>query len=112
MTSGRLLKKMAAACVVLAIASSAIGLITGYALTGAGLAIGLLLGSLNGYLMQSLMARGTPFALSGLVRILLFSSFVLIAALTLRTVAWTIPLGIGLAQLALVAVSVRQGTRT
>ena len=111
MTSGGLLKKMVAACVVLAIAAAVIGFVSGYALTGAGLAAGLMLGSLNGYLIQSLMARGTPFALSGLIRILLFSSLVLIAALTLRTAAWTLPLGIGLAQLALVAVSVRQGMR-
>ena len=111
MTSGGLLKTMLVVCVMLAIASFAIGLLAGYLAIGSALAAGVLLGSLNGYLIQGLMNRGTPFAASGVLRILFFSSLVLIAALSLHGAAWAFALGIGVAQLVMVAVSIRQGMR-
>jgi hypothetical protein len=43
---------------------------------------------------------------------LFFSSLVLTAALMFRTSAWTVALGIGCAQLVMVAVGIRQGLRT
>jgi hypothetical protein len=79
---------------------------------GFGLAAGILLGSFNGYLIQGLLGRRTPFVASSLLRIVLFSSVVLLAALMLRGIAWTLPLGIGVAQLVLVVVGIRQGLRT
>jgi hypothetical protein len=79
---------------------------------GFGLAAGILLGSCNGYLIQGLLGRRTPFVAGSLLRIVLFSSVVLLAALMLRGIAWTLPLGIGVAQLVLVAVGIRQGLRT
>ena len=112
MKSGSLLRETVVTCAVLAIAAVAVGAVTGYLPQGLGLAAGLALGSLNGFLIQGLMARGTPFTASGLLRIMFFSSIVLIAALTLHVaIAWTLPLGIGLAQLVLVGVGVRQGLR-
>ena len=41
----------------------------------------------------------------------MFSSIVLVAALMLGTAAWTLPLGIGIAQLVMVGAGVRQGLR-
>ena len=111
MKSGGLLRNMLVACALAALVAASAGVAIGRADIGLGLAAGLLLGSLNGYLIQELMARGTPFAASGVFRILLFSSFALLAAITLHAIAWTIPLGIGLAQLVLVAVGLRQGLR-
>jgi len=70
---------------------------------------GLLLGSLNGYLIQGLMGRGAPFVASSLLRIVFFSSVVLLAAFVLRGEAWTVALGIGVAQLVMVGVGIRRG---
>jgi hypothetical protein len=111
MKSGGLLRDMVVTCAVIAVAAAGAGAITGHIATGLGLAAGLMLGSVNGYLIQGLMDRGTPFAASGVLRILLFSSFALAAAMALRSIAWTIPLGIGIAQLVMVGVGVRRGLR-
>lgn len=111
MKSGGLLRDMVVACSLAALAAAGAGAATGHLGVGLGLAAGLMLGSFNGYLMQGLMARGTPFAASGIFRMLLFSSFALIAVLTLRSIAWALPLGIGLAQLILAGVALRRGLR-
>jgi hypothetical protein len=76
-----------------------------------GLAAGLLLGSLNGYLIQSLLGRGTPFVAGSLLRLVMFSTVAIAAALLLRGVGWSVPLGIGVAQLVMVGAGVRQGLR-
>jgi hypothetical protein len=110
MPSG-LLRDMVGVCVLAALVAAGAGAATGHLGVGLGLAAGLMLGSLNGYLIQGLMERGTPFAASGTLRILLFSSFALIAVLALRSIAWTVPLGIGLAQLIMVAAALRRGLR-
>jgi len=99
-------------CAVLAAAVAAGSAITGHAPYGAGIAAGLLLGSLNGFLIQSLIRRGMPFAASSLLRLVVFSAVAVFAALTLRSVGWTIPLGLGIAQLVMVGAGVRQGLRT
>jgi hypothetical protein len=111
MKSGSLVKNTVAACAVIAVAAAIAGSVTGHVVLGFGLAAGLMLGSLNGYLIQGLIARGAPFAAASLLRILFFSSLALIAALTLRGSAWSFALGIGVAQLVMVAVGIRQGLR-
>ena len=111
MTSGGLLRQTAAVCAVAAVASAVSASILGHTAAGLALAAGLMLGSLNGYLIQGLLNRGAPFVAASLMRILFFSSLVLIAALTLRTNAWALALGIGLAQLVLVGVGIRKGLR-
>jgi hypothetical protein len=111
MTSGGVLQKTVVGCLVISVATAAVASMVGQMAVGFGLAAGLMLGSLNGYLIRGLLSRGAPFAASSLLRILLFSSLVLGAALVLRGIAWTIPLGIGVAQLVMVAVGVRQGLR-
>jgi hypothetical protein len=111
MRSGGVLRKTVLGCLVISTATALVGTMVGQMAIGFGLAAGLMLGSLNGYLIQGLLARGTPFVASSLIRILLFSSLVLAAALVLRGIAWTIPLGIGVAQLVMVVVGVRQGLR-
>ena len=98
-------------CAIAAVASTAIASILGHPAAGLAMAAGLVLGSLNGYLIQGLLNRGAPFVAASLMRILFFSSLVLIAASTLRTNAWALALGIGLAQLVLVGVGIRKGLR-
>lgn len=111
MTSAGVLQKTAVACAVLSVVAVGAALAIGRANIGLGLAAGLLLGSANGYLIQGLINRGAPFVAASLLRILLFTSIVLIGALTVREVAWPLALGIGLAQLVMVAVGVRTGLR-
>jgi hypothetical protein len=112
MTSGGVLRKTVVACLVISIATVVVGSVTDHATIGFGFAAGLLLGSFNGYLIQVLLTRGTPFFASSLLRIVLFSTVVLAAALLLQNMAWTIALGIGVAQLVMVVVGIRQGLGT
>jgi hypothetical protein len=110
-TSGGLIRQTVMACAILAAATVIAGLALGHASESLGLAAGLMLGSLNGYLIQGLLARGAPFVAASLLRIVLFSSIVLVAALALRGQAWALALGIGLAQLVMVAGGLRAGLR-
>jgi hypothetical protein len=98
-------------CAIAAVAATVTAAVLGHPAAGLAMAAGLLLGSLNGYLIQGLLNRGTPFAASSLVRILFFSSLVLMGALILRNDAWALALGIGLAQLVMVGVGIRKGFR-
>lgn len=111
MTSGGLLRQTVVASTALAVVAVAAGSALGHLNAGLGLAAGLVVGSLNGYLIQGLMARGAPFVVASLLRIVLFSSIVLVAALAIRGDAWALALGIGLAQLVLVVGGVRAGLR-
>ena len=111
MMSGGLLKVTVTICAVLAALIAIGAALIGHASVGMGLAAGLLLGSLNGYLIQSLLGRGTPFVAGSLLRLVMFSSIAIVAALLLRGIGWSIPLGIGVAQLVMVGAGVRQGLR-
>jgi hypothetical protein len=111
MMSGGLLKVTVTICAVLAAIVAAGSALSGHTSIGMGIAAGLLLGSLNGYMIQSLLGRGTPFVAGSLLRLVMFSSIVLVAALLLRSAAWSVPLGIGAAQLVMVGAGVRQGLR-
>lgn len=111
MRSGGLLKTTVTACAVLAAALVAASALTGHLSLGLGIAAGLLVGSLNGYLIQALVGRGTPMVAGSLLRLVMFSSIVLVAALMFDTEAWALPLGIGIAQLVMVGAGVRQGLR-
>jgi hypothetical protein len=111
MMSGGLLKVTVTICAVLAAIVAAAAALTGHAPVGMGMAAGLLLGSLNGYLIQSLLGRGTPFVAGSLLRLVMFSTIAIAAALLLRGVGWSVPLGIGVAQLVMVGAGVRQGLR-
>ena len=111
MRSGGLLKTTVTACAALAAAVVVGSALTGHLPLGLGIAAGLLLGSINGYFIQGLLGRGTPMVAGSLLRLVMFSSIVLIAALMLGTAAWTLPLGIGVAQLVMVGAGVRQGLR-
>lgn len=112
MMSGGVLKTTVIGCALAAAVAIVAGVLTDHPVTGAGLAVGLVLGSANGFLLRELLSRGTPFVAGTLMRIVLFSSLVLMAAFVLRGSAWTVPLGIGLAQLVLVGAGVREGMRS
>jgi len=111
MMSGGLLKVTVTICAVLAAIVAVAAALFGHAAVGMGLAAGLLLGSLNGYLIQSLLGRGTPFVAGSLLRLVVFSAIAVVAAFLLRGAGWSVPLGIGIAQLVMVGAGVRQGLR-
>jgi O-antigen/teichoic acid export membrane protein len=109
--SGGVLRVTTIGCAVLAAAIVVAAALAGHVGFGIGLAAGLLVGSLNGYVIQGMLERRTPFRIASLGRLIGFSSLVLVAVLIFGTQAWTLPLGIGLAQLVMVAAGVRQGLR-
>ncbi len=111
MTSGGLLRRTVVVCAATAVTSLVIGALSGRVGYGLGIAAGLMLGSSNGYLLQGLMTRGTPFVAASLLRILFLSSLVLTAGLIFRGNAWTLALGIGCAQLVMAGVGIRHGLR-
>ena len=106
-----MLKVTTVGCAVLAAITVVGSALTGHLGFGTGLATGLVLGSFNGYVIQGLLARRAPFRLASLARLVAFSGLVLLAAAIFGPQAWTVPLGIGLAQLVMVAAGVRQGLR-
>jgi hypothetical protein len=111
MRSGGVLRMTTIGCALLAAATVAGTALTGHLGFGAGIAVGLLMGPVNGYAIQELLVRGTPFRIASLIRLVALSSLVLLAALIFGTQAWTVPLGIGLGLLVMVAAGVRQGLR-
>jgi hypothetical protein len=111
MRSGGVLKLTVTACCAVAATVVVGAVIADHAGIGIGIAAGLLLGSLNGYLIEVLLKRGAPFLAASLLRLVLFSGIVLLAALTIGGAAWTVALGIGIAQLVMVGAGVRQGMR-
>jgi hypothetical protein len=111
MRSGGVLRDTVAACVVVAALVVVAATMVGRAPLGMGVAAGLLLGSLNGFLIQALLGRGAPFVAGSLLRLVGFSAIVLLMALLLGSAAWTVPLGIGVAQLIMVGAGVRAGLR-
>jgi hypothetical protein len=109
MKSAGIQKLTVTACAMLAALIAVAAAVAGHASLGIGLAAGLLLGSMNAYMIQALLGRGTPFVAGSLIRILGLTAIVLLAALLLRSSGWTVPLGIGVAQLVMVVVGVRRG---
>jgi hypothetical protein len=109
--SGGVLRMTTIGCAVLAAAIVLGCALTGHLGFGAGLATGLMMGPVNGYAIQELLVRGTPFRLASLARLVALSSLVLLAALIFGTSAWTVPLGIGLGLMVMVAAGVREGLR-
>jgi hypothetical protein len=111
MMAAGVLRLTVIACAVLASAIAVAAGLAGHLAIGIGVAAGLLLGSTNGYLIQRLLGRGTPFVASSLVRLVALSAIAIAAALFFRSSGWTVPLGIGVAQLVMVGAGVRQGLR-
>lgn len=112
MRVGALLRETVAASAVLGALIAMAASIAGHASVGFGTALGLLLGSGNGYLIVALFDRGSSFVMASLIRLSVFSALALVAALVLGSSAWSVLIGVGVAQLVMVAAGVRQGLRT
>lgn len=111
MRFGGMLRETTAACAVVAASAIVAGVFMGRLPLGAGLAAGLLLGSLNGRALAALLVRGTPLLASTVLRLAAFSAAAIGIAFVLGSDAWAVLLGVGAAQAVMAAASIRQGLR-
>ena len=78
---------------------------------GLGFALGLLVGAVNGELIQRVIDSRAPFVVSSVVRMAAVSALAILVALLVGGSPIAVLLGVGAAQLAMVAASVREGLR-
>ncbi|HET7418977.1 MAG TPA: hypothetical protein VFL27_01195 [Candidatus Dormibacteraeota bacterium] len=97
--------------VVLAPALFAVAALAGYPSAGAAIGAGLLLGSANGFLIQSTFDRRAPILATSFVRLALFTGVAFGAAALTGMPIMPLVGGLALAQLVMVGVGVRQGIR-
>ena len=112
MRFGGILKETVAASAAVAMFAIFAGALLGHLSTGAGLAAGLLIGSLNGHALSALMSCGTPLVASTIVRLAAFTAVAIAVAFLLGSDAWAVLLGVAAAQGVMVAAAVRQGVST
>ena len=101
-----LITSLVLACVVLVAAGLA-----GQMLLGAGVGVGLVVGSFNGFIFKAALDRGAPILITSFLRLSLFTVLGLLAARLMGGSVWPVVAGIATAQLVMVAASVRQGMR-
>jgi hypothetical protein len=106
-----MLRITVAASAALGSVAALVGAVAGHASAGIGLAVGLVIGSSNGYLIAKLLDGNSSFLYASLLRLAALSAVAVGAALLLQSSAWTVLIGVGAAQLVMVATSVRQGLR-
>ena len=107
--NSRLLRNTLAVSGVAAVAVMAFGFATGQVKNGLALAIGLLVGSANGLLVQRSLALGVGFTAVSLVRLLVLTGLGLgIGLLIGLSQVWLVVGGIAVAQLVLAGFAVRE----
>jgi hypothetical protein len=98
--------------VALGLAVILVAAVFGHASAGLGIALGLVIGSANGYLIAALLDRNSSFLFASLMRLATLTALGVGGAMLLRSSAWAVFLGVGVAQLVMVAASVRRGLRS
>jgi hypothetical protein len=83
--------------------------LVGQILLGAAVAVGLVVGSLNGFIIKAALDRGAPMLVTSFLRLALFTLLALFAARLLGGSIWPVVAGIAAAQLVMVGIGVRQG---
>jgi hypothetical protein len=101
-----------AGSVVLGLAVVLVAAASGHAPVGLGVALGLAIGSANGYLIVALLDRNSGFLFASLMRLAFLTALAVGGALLLQSSAWTVLFGVGAAQLVMVAAGVRRGLRS
>ena len=107
-----MLRDTVIASAILAAIVITIAAVLGQLSVGLGLAIGLMLGSANGYAIAGLLGNDAPFVAGSMLRLATLTGLALLVALVLGVSAWPVALGVGAAQLVMVASGIRQGMRT
>jgi hypothetical protein len=85
--------------------------VSGHASLGIGVGVGLILGSINGFIIQFVLDRRAPILPTSVLRLALISLLALVAARFAGGSIWPVVIGVGFAQLVMVGVGVRQGRR-
>ena len=106
-----MLRETVVVSAILALAVTTLAGIFGQLSLGVGLACGLLLGSANGYAIDALLGRATPFMAGSMLRLVTFSALALLLSVVFGVSAWPVMIGVAAAQLVMVAAGVRQGLR-
>jgi hypothetical protein len=106
---GGILRDTVVACAAAAAVAVVAGILLGHFSTGLGLAAGLMIGAFNAHAVAGVLGRKVPFVAGTLVRLVFFSGTALLAAMLLRSDAWAVVLGVGVAQAVMAATAVRQG---
>jgi hypothetical protein len=99
-------------CAAGAVVVAAIFASVGRPVAGLALAVGLLLGSLNGFIVGRLIVLPVPFVASSLLRLVTFSMVGIAVGLAFGLASiWLVILGLGIAQLTLAAAAFREVAR-
>ena len=106
-----MLRDSVVASAILALVVTTIAALFGQLLIGIGVATGLLLGSANGYAIQTLLGSATPFLAASMLRLATLSILGLLLAVVFGISAWPVMIGVAGAQLVMVGAGVRQGLR-
>jgi hypothetical protein len=106
-----MLRDTVVASAILAVAVVAMAGLSGYLTIGLGVAAGLVVGSANGFAIAALLSNGAPFVAASVMRLATFTALALLVAVAFGIAAWPVVLGVGVAQLVMVAAGVRQGMR-
>lgn len=106
-----ILRETAVGCAILALVAAVVAGVAGHTSVGIGIAIGLLLGSTNGYLIVAMLDVNSSFLFASLTRLAILSAVAFGAAILLQSSAWAVLLGVGAAQVVMVVAGVRQGLR-
>jgi hypothetical protein len=106
-----MLRDSVVASAILALVVTTMAALFGQLGVGIGVAAGLLLGSANGYAIQTLLGRATPFLAASMLRLATLSILGLLLAVVFGISAWPVMVGVAAAQLVMVGAGVRQGLR-
>jgi hypothetical protein len=107
-----MLRESVAASVALAALAVAVAATVGHFSVGIGLAAGLVIGAFNAHAVVGVLDRKVPFVVGTIGRLAFFSLAAIAVAALLRSDAWSVLLGVGIAQVVMVAAAVRLGLRT
>ena len=99
------------ACVAMASVAFLAGFAAGQRPIGVGLALGLLVGAVNGELIQRVIDSRAPFAISSIFRMGAISAVAVVVALLVGASPIAVLLGVAAAQLVMAGAAVRQGLR-
>ncbi|HXM72420.1 MAG TPA: hypothetical protein VN940_04240 [Candidatus Dormibacteraeota bacterium] len=111
MRAGSIQQETLITSLVLAGAVFAFAYLADQMLIGAGVAVGLVVGSFNGFIIKAALDRRAPMLITSVFRLGLFTLLGLSAARLLGGSIWPVVAGIAAAQLVMVGVGVRQGRR-
>jgi hypothetical protein len=106
-----MLRESVIASAILALSVASVAVLLGQAVIGVGVAAGLMLGSANGFAIEALLGRGTPFVAASMLRLVTLSALGLLLAVIFGISAWPVMIGVAGAQLVMVGAGVRQGLR-